>query len=83
MKNYIENPIIKDTATFIKTSSGNNGNITEIDFTLMPGGGNPYHFHRSYSETFFAIQGELGLFFGKKQKNDRYFFISHKKQEKF
>jgi quercetin dioxygenase-like cupin family protein len=66
MKNFIRNPIIKDTATFIQTASGNKGKITEIDFTLMPGGGNPFHFHRSYLETFIVLQGELGLVCGKK-----------------
>lgn len=28
---------------------------------LMPGGGNPLHHHTSYTETFTALKGELGL----------------------
>ncbi len=33
----------------------------------MPGGGNPLHYHKTYSETFTAIDGELGLKLGNKE----------------
>ncbi len=32
----------------------------------MPEGGNPLHYHKTYSETFTAIEGDLGLRLGKK-----------------
>jgi quercetin dioxygenase-like cupin family protein len=64
MKNFIVNPIIKDTARFIRTAA--ESGITEAEITLMPGGGNPLHYHKSYSETFTAIDGELGLGTGKR-----------------
>jgi quercetin dioxygenase-like cupin family protein len=67
MKRYIVNPIIKDTATFIQTSAESDGKVSEFDFTLMPGGGNPLHYHKTYSETFTVLQGELGLFAGKQK----------------
>jgi mannose-6-phosphate isomerase-like protein (cupin superfamily) len=65
MKRTIVNPIIKDTVTFLQTSEETNGKMTEAEITLMPGGGNPLHYHKTYSETFKAIDGELGLKLGK------------------
>lgn len=61
MKRTVVNPIIKDTATFLKTAEETNGEQTEIEITLMAGGGNPLHYHKTYSETFTAIDGDLGV----------------------
>jgi quercetin dioxygenase-like cupin family protein len=61
LKRVIVNPIFKDTVTFIKTSVETNGQFTEAELILMPAGKNPLHYHLSYSETFTAIDGELGL----------------------
>ncbi len=61
MKRTIVNPIIKDTVTFLKTPEETNGQMTEAEITLMPGGGNPLHYHKTYSETFSALEGELGV----------------------
>lgn len=61
MKRTVVNPIIKDTATFLKTAEETNGELTEIEITLMPGGGNALHYHKTYSETFTAIDGDLGV----------------------
>lgn len=66
MKRTIVNPIFKDTVTFLQTAEESNGKITELEITLMPEGGNPLHYHKTYAETFTAIQGDLGLKFGKK-----------------
>jgi hypothetical protein len=52
MKRFYVNPIIKDTANFIRFSAENNGNATEMDMTLMPGGGNNLHYHKTFSEKF-------------------------------
>jgi quercetin dioxygenase-like cupin family protein len=65
MKRTVVNPIIKDTATFLQTSEETNGKLTEIEITLMPGGGNPLHYHKTYSETFTGIEGDLGVNLGK------------------
>lgn len=65
MKRTIVNPIIKDTATFLQTSEETNGKMTEAEIKLMPGGGNPLHYHKTYSETFTAIDGEVGIKLGK------------------
>jgi hypothetical protein len=61
MKKVIVNPIFRDTVTFIKTSAETKEQFTEAELTLMPGGRNPLHYHLSYSETFTAIDGELGV----------------------
>mgnify|MGYP001158034663 CR=1 FL=1 len=61
MKRTIVNPIIKDTVTFLQTSEESGGKITEAEITLMAGGGNPLHYHKTFSETFTAIEGELGI----------------------
>lgn len=65
MKRTIVNPIIKDIVTFLQTSEETNGKMTEAEITLMPGGGNPLHYHKTYSETFQAIDGDLGVKLGK------------------
>lgn len=68
MKRTIVNPIIKDTVTFLQTSEESGGKITEAEITLMAGGGNPLHYHKTFSETFTAIEGELGIKLGKKER---------------
>jgi quercetin dioxygenase-like cupin family protein len=68
MKRTIFNPVIKDKATFIRTSAETKGVITELDVTLQPGGGNALHYHKTYTETFTAIEGELGLHTGRKNQ---------------
>jgi len=67
MKRTIVNPIIKDTVTFLQTAEESGGKVTEADITLMPKGGNPLHYHKTYSETFTAIDGELGVKLGRKE----------------
>ena len=67
MRRTIVNPIIKDTVTFLQTTEESGGKLIEAIITLMPGGGNPLHYHKSYSETFTAIEGELGVKLGKRK----------------
>lgn len=68
MKSTIYNPVIKDTATFVHTSAETGGKLTEMLMTLQPGGGNTLHYHKTYTETFTPISGELGLQTGKKSQ---------------
>jgi len=68
MKRTIVNPLFKDTVTFVRTSAESDGTITEAEITLLPGGKNPIHYHKTYSETFTAIDGEAGVGLGKKEK---------------
>ncbi|MEO8066722.1 MAG: cupin domain-containing protein [Flavobacteriales bacterium] len=66
MQRTIVNPVIKDSVTFIQSAEESGGKVTEAEITLSPGGGNPLHYHRSYSETFTALNGELVVGLGKK-----------------
>lgn len=61
MKRTIVNPVIKDTATFVQTAKDSNSKVSELEILLMPGGGNILHYHKTYSETFIALEGDLGL----------------------
>lgn len=67
MKRTITNPVIKDKVTFVNTSEETNGKVTELDITLQPGGKNELHYHTSYSETFTAVDGRLGVQLSKKK----------------
>ena len=57
MKRTFVNPVIKDTITFLQTTSESGGRVSEPEITLMPGGGNPVHYHKTYAETFIVIDG--------------------------
>lgn len=65
MKRVIVNPVIKDKAEFIQTASESGGKVTEIEITVAPGGSNGLHYHKTYSETFIAKEGVVGLKLGK------------------
>ena len=60
----IENPIIKDKVTFVRTSDETNGEVSEIVVDLSPGGGNEPHYYTSFVESFSPIDGELGVLLG-------------------
>ena len=64
----IENPIIKDRITFVRTSAETGGEFSEIIVELSPGGGNEPHFHTLYSESFTPIEGSLGVLVGRDRK---------------
>ncbi|MBA4850373.1 cupin domain-containing protein [Emticicia sp. BO119] len=68
MKRKFINPEIQDEATFTKFAFETGGELTEIDIILQVGGGNDLHYHKTYSETFTAIEGELGVKIGKKKE---------------
>lgn len=61
MKKEIYNPALKETIVFNKTSLETDGAYSELEISLEPGGGNPMHYHKSYSELFTASSGVLGL----------------------
>jgi mannose-6-phosphate isomerase-like protein (cupin superfamily) len=68
MKRKVVNPFIKDEVTFLHTTSETGGHFTELEILLMPGGKNPLHFHRTYSEKFTVVSGQLGVYIGKNKK---------------
>lgn len=61
MNRTIHNPVLGDTVTFVITAEESHGAITELEATVMPGGSNPPHFHRTYDEIFTMLEGSLRL----------------------
>jgi quercetin dioxygenase-like cupin family protein len=61
----IYNPIQKDTAIFIKTMKETGGAYSLIEVIVAPGGGVGLHYHKSYTETFECLEGELNVQLGK------------------
>ena len=53
----IENPIIKDKATFLETAAETNGKFTLIQVELAPKCNNDLHYHKTLDETFTAGDG--------------------------
>ncbi len=64
----IENPIIRDRVTFLKTSAETGGEYSEVLIELHPGGGNEPHYHTSFTESFTALEGQLGVLAGSKRR---------------
>ena len=64
----IENPIIRDTVTFLKTSAETGGEYSEVVIEIHPGGGNEPHYHTSFTESFTALKGQLGVLAGSKRR---------------
>ncbi len=65
MQRKIFNPIQKDTVTFLKTHADTNGESTLVEVELADGGGVGLHYHKTYSETFECIEGEVQVQLGK------------------
>jgi quercetin dioxygenase-like cupin family protein len=65
MSRTIYNPIQKDTVTFIKTCTDTNGEFTLVEVELENGGGVGLHYHKTYSEKFDCIEGEVQVQLGK------------------
>lgn len=60
----IENPVIGDRVTFVRTSGETGGEVTELLVELAPGGGNELHYHTSFTESFTPLDGQLGVQIG-------------------
>lgn len=61
MTRTIYNPELQETVTFLQMSEETGGSLSELEITLAPGGGNPLHYHTTYTELFTAVEGELYL----------------------
>ena len=61
----IYNPVQKDYVTFINTSAETNGEFTLVEVELAPQGGVGIHYHKTYSERFDCLEGELKVQAGK------------------
>jgi mannose-6-phosphate isomerase-like protein (cupin superfamily) len=60
------NPVQKDAATFLETSEETNGERTLAEVEVAPGGGTTPHYHKTYTEGFEVIEGELEVLVGEK-----------------
>src|SRR5258705_5289129 len=65
MERKIYNPIQKDQVTFLKTHAGTNGECTLVEVELADGGGVGLHYHKTYSESFECLEGEMQVQLGK------------------
>lgn len=61
----IYNPVQKDYVTFLKTSDETDGETTLVEVELAPKGGVGIHYHKTYSEKFDCLEGELKVQAGK------------------
>ncbi|RFS15335.1 cupin domain-containing protein [Emticicia sp. C21] len=68
MKRKFNNPAMQNEVTFIQFACESDEKVTIIENVLQAGGKNQLHCHNTYSETFTAIEGELGLKVGKKKE---------------
>lgn len=55
------NPLNGEYTKILETSADTNGEYSLLEVSLMPGGGNPIHYHTRFTEEFFAVNGKLGL----------------------
>ena len=65
MERKIYNPIQKDQVTFLKTHADTNGECTLVEVELAHGGGVGLHYHKTYSEKFDCLEGEVEVRLGK------------------
>jgi quercetin dioxygenase-like cupin family protein len=57
----IENPVIKDRITVLKSQDDTNGEYLLAQLEVAPGGGNELHYHTSFTEKFSVIDGQLNV----------------------
>ena len=55
-------PVAKDWVVFKKYGRKTNGEYTLLTVSIAPGGENATHWHDSYSETFTAERGDIGIY---------------------
>jgi quercetin dioxygenase-like cupin family protein len=65
MERKIYNSIQKDQVTFLKTHADTNGECTLVEVVLANGGGVGLHYHKTYSEKFDCLEGEMQVQLGK------------------
>jgi quercetin dioxygenase-like cupin family protein len=66
MERKIYNPIQKDQVIFLETSADNNGARTLVEVELADGGGVGLHYHKTYTEEFTCVEGQVEVQLGKK-----------------
>lgn len=59
------NPINGEYTKILESSESTDGAYSLLEVSLMPGGGNPPHYHTRFTEEFIAVEGRLGLLYEK------------------
>jgi len=57
----ITHPLIGDVVTFVETAAETNGAYLLVEVELAPAGGNGLHYHTSFDEEFYPLEGTLGV----------------------
>jgi len=57
----IENPVIGDRVTFLKTAEETDGEYLRARVELAPRGGNAMHYHLTFTEAFEVLEGRLNV----------------------
>ena len=57
----LENPVIGDRVTFLKTAAETNGEYLLEQLELAPRGGAVLHYHLTFAETFEVLEGRLNV----------------------
>ncbi len=65
MERKIYNPIQKDQVIFLKTAAETGGACTLVEVELADGGGVGLHYHKTFSEQFECLAGEVQVQLGK------------------
>lgn len=55
------NPLNGEYTRILESAADTDGNYSLLEVNLMPGGGNPLHYHTRFTEEFIAVKGLLGL----------------------
>ena len=55
------NPVNGEYTKILESAADTNGEYSHLEVCLKPGGGNPPHYHKKFTEEFFAVKGLLGL----------------------
>ena len=66
LERKIYNPIQKDQVIFLKTAAVTNNKYTLVEVELADGGGVGLHYHKTYTEKFNCLEGEVEIQVGKK-----------------
>jgi len=66
-KRIFWNPGVKDKVTFIKYAEETNGEYTLVEIEVEAGGGNRLHYHKTFSEKFTGIEGNISVQVGRRK----------------
>ncbi|WP_417351881.1 cupin domain-containing protein [Flavobacterium alkalisoli] len=55
------NPVNGEYTKILESAADTNGEYSHLEVCLKPGGGNPPHYHKKFTEEFFAVKGLLGM----------------------